>query len=182
MASRPCVASGMQRVSSAVLLALAVIASGCLVQNISASERLRDAVVGLNDEARWSRMDLATQRVAPAYRSHWARSHHDWGRGIQIGDVELLDVRLVDEGDGALSVVAISWYRYDTMTLQRTVVRQTWKSAGREYVLMEEEVAEGDPRLLAPPPEPERAVEGDSGGEVPEEPGLAVSASASSSS
>lgn len=161
---------------------VAVLATGCLMQNISASERLRDAVVGLNDEARWSRMDLATQRVAPAYRSDWARAHHDWGRGIQIGDVELLDVRLVDEGDSATSLVAVSWYRYDTMTLQRTVVRQTWKNAGREFVLMQEEVSEGDPRLLAPPPEPERAVEGDSGGEAPEEPGLAVSASASSSS
>lgn len=146
-------------------------ATGCLVHNIAPSERLRDAVVGLNDEARWSRLDLARERVAPAYRSAWVRSRHDWGRNIQIGDVELLDVRLAEDNETAVSVVAVSWYRYDTMTLRRTVLRQEWRSGGREYYLAGEEVADGDPELVAPPPEPEVA--------DPEEPELRASASPS---
>jgi hypothetical protein len=126
----------------------AVFLSGCLFQNIAPSERLRDAVVGLNDEARWSRMDLATMRVAAAYRAEWTDAHREWGRRIQIGDVELLDVRIESDSESAVSVVAVSWYSYDTMTLQRTVLRQHWQSTGRDYVLASEEVVEGSPDLL----------------------------------
>lgn len=143
----------MRRIACSLSL---VLLGGCLMQNIAPSERLRDAVVGLNDEARWSRMDLATMRVAPAFRSAWARSHRDWGRNVQIGDVELLDVRIDDATGDAVSLVAVSWYSYDTMTLQRTVLRQEWESAGREYVLANEVVIEGSAALLAAEPEPER--------------------------
>lgn len=141
------------RLLTAVCLGLG--ATGCLIHTIAPSERLRDAVVGLNDEARWSRLDLARERVMPGYRREWVRSRHDWGRNIQIGDVELLDVRLAEDNETAVSVVAVSWYRYDTMTLRRTVLRQEWRSGGREFYLASEAVAGGDPRLLAPPAEPD---------------------------
>lgn len=132
-----------------ILVALAaVLLGGCLFQNIAPTERLRDAVVGLNDEARWSRMDLATMRVAAPYRTEWADAHREWGRRIQIGDVELLDVRIEPDSETAISVVAVSWYNYDTMMLQRTVLRQHWQSTGRDYVLASEEVVEGSPDLL----------------------------------
>ena len=132
----------------ALVALIVVLLGGCLFQNIAPQERLRDAVVGLNDEARWARMDLATMRIAAAYRAEWTDAHREWGRSIQIGDVELLDVRIEADSDTAVSVVAVSWYSYDDMTLQRTVLRQTWQSSGREYVLASEEVVEGSPDLL----------------------------------
>ena len=138
------------RALSALLAALGL-SAGCIIHNIAPSERLRDAVVGLNDEARWTRMDLASVRVAPSYRDEWMRTHRAWGRDIQIGDVELLDVTLAGDNETAVSVVAVSWYSYDTMMLTRTVIRQEWTSAGRDFVLASEEVVEGDPRLITPP-------------------------------
>lgn len=148
---------------------------GCLFHNISPAERLRDAVVGLNDQARWSRMDLAVENVAPVYRAEWRATRHDWGRNIQIGDVEILDVTMVPDTDEAVSVVAISWYRYDTMTLRRTVLRQQWEHGSGAYFLRAEGVVDGDPDLIAPPPEPR-------GDEEDGETEALVSASASTSS
>ncbi len=153
----------LHRLAALLLLGL----SGCLIHNIAPSERLRDAVVGLNDEARWSRMDLASERVVPAYRAAWTRAHRGWGRDIQIGDVELLDVRLADDNETAVSVVAISWYRHDTMMLTRTVLRQEWQSAGNGFQLASEEVSDGDPGLLAAEEPEERASAQRTPGEAP---------------
>ena len=43
--------------------------AGCNGRAASASERLRDAVVGYNDELRFGRNDLAVQRVSGGYRT-----------------------------------------------------------------------------------------------------------------
>jgi len=137
------------------LSALVLFSAGCLLHNVSSSERLRDAVVGLNDEARWSRMDLAVERVKPEFRVDFATSRHDWGRGIQIADTELMQVRMGGDGDAAVSVVAVRWYRYDTMTLHATIIRQQWEAAGGTYLLASEQVVDGDQALLAPPEEDE---------------------------
>ena len=160
-----------------LLTLCAPLLGGCLFHNVSPGERLRDAVVGLNDQARWSRMDLAVENVAPAYRAEWRQTRHDWGRNIQIGDVEILDVTMAQDTDEAVSVVAVSWYRYDTMTLRRTVLRQQWQHGGGGYYLEGEAVVDGDPDLIAPPPEEED--EAEQGGETPE---AVLTASASTSS
>ena len=145
-----------------VLSLCAPLLGGCLFHNISPGERLRDAVVGLNDQARWTRMDLAVENVSPAFRAQWRKTRHDWGRNIQIGDVEILDVTLAEDADQAVSVVAVSWYRYDTMTLRRTVLRQRWEHGGGGYYLSSEAVVDGDPDLIAPPPEEEDEPEAES--------------------
>lgn len=160
-----------------LLLLCAPLLGGCLFHNISPGERLRDAVVGLNDQARWTRMDLAVENVSPTFRPEWRRTRHDWGRNIQIGDVEIMDVTMAADTDQAVSVVAVSWYRYDTMTLRRTVLRQEWEHGSGTYFLLAESVVDGDPALIAPPPEP-AAEEPD----APAQREAVVSASASTSS
>jgi len=137
------------------LLSLALLAStlaGCMFQNVSTGERLRDAVTGINDEMRWSRMDLAIQRVHPTFKEEYAQTHYRWGEIIQIADMDLLNVQLEEDGDAAMSIVAVSWYRYDTMTLHRTVIRQQWVLVGGAFALEAERVLNGEERLLEPPP------------------------------
>jgi len=146
------------------ILAL-VLVSGCVLHNISPQELLRDSVMGLNDEARWVRMDLAAERVAPPYRSAYRANHQAWGRSIQIADVEILGAELDADAEGAVSTVSISWYSYSTMMLHNTVVRQRWLSAGRSYVLVSERVVDGDPDLLAPPESDEDGDEDGDGAE-----------------
>jgi hypothetical protein len=140
-------------ISTVGLLLATVTSSGCLFQNIGTAERLRDAVDGVNDSARWSRLDLAVQRVHPAYRTEYMKARHRWGRSIQIADSEVLNMRIAEGDDEAVSVVAVSWYSYDTMTLHQSVIRQEWKRLSGEYALHAEIVVDGDDYLLAPPPE-----------------------------
>src|SRR6478672_3886228 len=85
--------------------------SGCILQNLGTEERLRDAVVGYNDECRWGRIDLAAQRVMPAYRDRFRLSHHNWGRDYQIADSEIVHVETSgEEQEDAISTVIVRWY------------------------------------------------------------------------
>ena len=132
----------------AVLVSAAVLLSGCLFQNVSSGEILRDAVTELNDSTRWGRMDSAIAHVHPAYRRNFAREHRRWSSQIQIADVELMGIEMAQNEDRADITVGLSWYSYETMELRQTIVRQRWRRAGGGYVLRSEEVLGGDPSLL----------------------------------
>lgn len=136
---------------SFVLVSLACVLSGCMFTGASAQETLRDAVVGINDEMRWNRMDLAVQRVTPAYRSEFRATHHDWHRDIEIADSEIVHVEMGQEREEAASIVTFRWYRHSTMTLEETTIRQHWQKVTGGYLLTEEMVVEGEERLLEIP-------------------------------
>jgi len=126
--------------------------SGCIFGNMSSEERLRDSVIDLNDQARWARIDLALAQVAPALRDEYRATHHGWGRAIRVADTEILGVEVGADHAEATSTVAVRWYSTDTMTLAETTLHQKWQRAIGGYQLIEETVAEGDPRLLAEVP------------------------------
>jgi len=132
-------------------LALLALAQGCIFNNVSTEETLRDAVVGLNDEVRWDRMDLATQRVAPTYRTAFSLTHHDWHEGMQIADSEIVHVQVGEDKEDAKAFIKIRWYDLRTMLVAETTLEQKWKKVGRNFVLISEEVRAGDPRLIALP-------------------------------
>lgn len=138
---------------ASLVLVLLLPLQGCILQNLSSSERLRDAVVGFNDECRWARNDLAVQRVVPDFRGDFRLSHFAWGRSIQIADSEIVNVDASSDEDGgaAISFVAIRWYGTNGMILADTVLRQDWTKVRGGYMLVREQVIEGDERLLAQP-------------------------------
>lgn len=125
--------------------------SGCMFTGASAQETLRDAVVGINDEIRWNRMDLAVQRVTPGYRGEFRATHHDWHREIEIADSEIVHVEMGAEREEAASIVTFRWYRYSSMTLEETTIRQHWEKVPGGYLLTEEMVVEGEDALLEIP-------------------------------
>lgn len=136
---------------AALPLALLALAQGCIFNNVSTEETLRDAVVGLNDEVRWDRMDLATQRVAPSYRTAFSLTHHDWHEGMQIADSEIVHVQVGEDKEDAKAFIKIRWYDQRTMLVAETTLEQKWKKVGRNFVLVSEEVRAGDPRLIQLP-------------------------------
>lgn len=144
----------MRRLSQLVFALWALSLSGCIFQNVSAEERLRDAVVGYNQETRWNRIDLAQQRVAPAIRGEFRMRHHRWGRRIRVADLDILDVSVRgDEREVATAIVEIRWYDERTMIIADTIVAQDWERVPGGYLLIAETVREGDPELLEIPPE-----------------------------
>lgn len=133
-----------------------VLVQACMFQSVTRGEKLRDSVRGLNDESRWSRLDLAGERVLPGYRDRFFQSRARWGKTIQLAEVEITAMRLHqatknkenEEEDLASSVVSIAWYDQTDMTLRQTSLRQQWKSAGTTFVLVDEEIVDGDPHLF----------------------------------
>lgn len=152
------------------ILALALF-SGCVFNNVSAEEKLRDSVVGLNEEIRWNRLDLATARVAPEFRGEFRRTHADWHRGFELADHEIIDVQTAGEDrERATSFVTFRWYDMRTMLLAETTVKQEWRRTINGYWLISEAVTDGNSRLLEIPErlraeEPEEAEpqDGDTG-------------------
>ncbi|MEM9861691.1 MAG: hypothetical protein AAF938_08760 [Myxococcota bacterium] len=145
---------------SLVCLALAALSlPACMFTGVSTEQKLRDAVVGINDEMRWNRVDLAVQRVAPAFRARFRASRLQWHEDFQIADTEIVHVEVGEGRENAISLVMIRWYDQRNMIVAETTLRQRWKKVIGGYVMTEEEVASGDPRLLELPEELREAFE-----------------------
>lgn len=138
-----------------LLLAVLAAAPACIFSNMGTAEKFREMVDGVNEEARWSRLDLAMQRVHPTYRSAWRVARTDWGSQIQIADSEVTNLRIEESEEKAQSTVVVRWYRYDTMTLHTSTVQQTWERVGGTFALKEEEVVQGNEEIFFVPEEPE---------------------------
>ncbi|MEZ4247497.1 MAG: hypothetical protein R3B99_04570 [Polyangiales bacterium] len=138
----------MRALPFVALLAL----SGCVFNNVSAEEKLRDSVVGLNEEVRWNRLDLATARVDPEFRGQFRRTHADWHRGFEIADHEIVDVAVAGEDrERATSFVTFRWYDMRTMLVEETTLKQEWRRTINGYWLVSESVTDGNDRLLEIP-------------------------------
>jgi hypothetical protein len=125
-----------------------------MVQNMTAQEKVRDAAHEMADSLRWNRMDIAVQRVAPAYQQRFAEARRDWGRVIQIADAELVSLTMGENRSEAVSTLAVRWYNQRTMTVREAVLQQKWTRLKGGFYLVEETVVHGDPNLLASPPKP----------------------------
>ena len=110
-----------------VVFAFCFFASGCLMSNISPEERLRDAVIELNDHARWHRIDLAAQMVDGAYQDSYRATHIDWGKRVQIADTEVRRVIVNRKNDVAQSIVLLKWYDQSSMMVVESELVQDWK-------------------------------------------------------
>lgn len=131
-------------ISITVTLAL----SGCLIENMAPVRALTDQVYAINDEARWSRIDLATERVDPAYRETYLRSHRQWGHDIRIADTDTTHVTLSRDNEAAISLVTIAWYDQRTMELYQSVIRQRWRHSEHGFRLDQEVIVGGREELL----------------------------------
>ena len=63
---------------------------------------MRDAVIELNEGARWGRMDVASGYVSPPFRPQFQASHVRWGRDIQIADTEIIGMNPETDEEGGL--------------------------------------------------------------------------------
>jgi len=133
----------------------AVAIGGCMIQNLSPVSALTDEVYAINDESRWARIDLATERVMPEYREAYLTSHREWGHDIQIADSDTTHVTISDDEDSAISIVTISWYDQRTMELYQTVIRQRWTHTDNGFRLDQERIVGGSDRLLDLPEQEE---------------------------
>jgi len=135
--------------------------SGCLLQNLSATRVLTDQVYALNDEIRWARVDLATERVSPEYRPVFLAQLRSWGHNVQIADSDTTHVQISDDMESATSLTTLSWYDQSTMELHTSVIQQRWvKNDGGGFMLDLVRVVGGESSLFEDvPPEIVEAAE-----------------------
>jgi hypothetical protein len=128
----------------ASLALVTALLAGCLGHN--SRNQAQEAVLDLNEHARFGRMTVAMSRVDDAARETFAKQHAGWGSQVQIADYEVVGLDVGDK-DTAASYVRISWYRADG-ELHGTTLRQDWKKGKGDWKLVKEERADGDIGLL----------------------------------
>lgn len=113
------------------------------------AQKLDDAVKETNEAARFGRTDLAVERVAPASRSAFVKSHRSWGSDVRVVDVEYAGIEKMSPTE-AIILVAFGWFRPSEGMLRATTVRQTWKNdkGSGPWYMTEESRVTGDLGLL----------------------------------
>lgn len=123
--------------------------SGCmLIDNIGPQQRFSDQVHDLNESARWGRLDLAAQSVAPEHRAAFVAQHRAWTGEVRVADVDVTNLEMQLPDGSLASTVAYQWIDERTMELHSTTVRQRWISSGDGFALAGETIIGGEPELL----------------------------------
>jgi hypothetical protein len=109
--------------------------------------KLHEAAQELNVNARFGRMDMASEFVAPKEREAWGARHKFWGSRVRIADTETSGARILSEKEAEV-VVRIAWFRPDEQDVRVTTVKQKWSDVSGDWRLTGEARLEGDAGLL----------------------------------
>ncbi|MBX3192844.1 MAG: hypothetical protein KF819_38020 [Labilithrix sp.] len=136
-------------------LAACLLALGCPLGGQSKGARAQEAALELNLNARFGRMELAAERVAPKARDSFFDRRRTWGGNVRIADYELAGLRMTGDAD-CETVVKVAWYRANEGDLRLTTVKQSWHDFKGDWKLTEEMRSDGDVGLFGEPlPAPE---------------------------
>ncbi len=101
----------------------------------------------LNVNARFGRMELASESVAPTYREHFTELRKDWGNNVRVADTELAGLQMKTPLE-AVVLVRVAWFKIDQGDLRGTTVKQVWRQLKGSWLLASEERNGGDLGLL----------------------------------
>jgi len=143
---------------TASALALGSASVGCGLVGQSKPAMAQEAALELNLNARFGRMELAAERVAPKARDQFFDRRRAWGGSVRIADYDMTGLKMKGEDD-AETYVKIAWYRANEGDLRVTTLKQKWHSDAKgDWKLTEEQRLDGDLGLLGEPPVPLAAV------------------------
>jgi hypothetical protein len=136
--------------TSLAALAFAFLLPACPLGQQSGPARAQEAARELNVNARFGRMELASEHVAPKAREAFFQRRRTWGGAIRVADYEMAGMRMQGEEDAEM-FVRIAWYRIDEGDLHVTTLRQKWHDFKGDWRLVEETRSDGDIGLLGEP-------------------------------
>jgi hypothetical protein len=128
-------------------LAAALVLLGCPAHQ-STQARMQEAAQELNVNARFGRMEMAAEHVAPTAKEQFFERRKAWGNRVRVADYEVAGMRLAKDNEDAEMIVKIAWYRVDEGDLRQTTVRQKWHDFKGSWKLTEETRIDGDIGLL----------------------------------
>jgi hypothetical protein len=135
------------RIAPAAGLVSSLLLLGCPLGGQSRPARAQEAALELNLNARFGRMELAAERVAPKARDSFFDRRRTWGGNVRIADYELAGLRMKGNDD-CETVVKVAWYRANEGDLRLTTVRQSWHDFKGDWKLTDEVRSEGDVGLF----------------------------------
>lgn len=109
---------------------------------------MQEAAQELNVNARFGRMEMAAEHVAPTAKEQFFERRKAWGNRVRVADYEVAGMRLAKGDEDAEMIVKIAWYRVDEGDLRQTTVRQKWHDFKGAWKLTEETRIDGDVGLL----------------------------------
>lgn len=121
---------------------------GCPVAHQSSAARAQEAASELNVNARFGRMEMAAEHVAPKAKEQFFERRKTWGGKIRVADYEMAGMRLMKGEEDAEMLVKVAWYRVDEGDLHTTTLRQKWHDFKGDWKLVEETRVDGDVGLL----------------------------------
>jgi hypothetical protein len=124
-----------------------VVLLGCPIGHQSGPARAQEAATELNVNTRFGRMELASERVAPAAREAFLARRKAWGGNVRVADYELAGFHMKGENDAEM-LVKVAWYRLDQGDLHITTLKQKWHDFKGDWRLVDESRAEGDVGLI----------------------------------
>lgn len=130
-----------------LVASLAPLALGCALAGQSKPARAQEAAQELNLNARFGRMELAAEHVAPKAREQFFDRRKLWGGAVRVADWELAGLRMQGESD-AETTVRIAWYRVNEGDLHVTTLKQKWHDYAGGWKLTEETRVDGELGLL----------------------------------
>ncbi len=132
---------------------LSLVALGCPLGGQSKPARAQEAALELNLNARFGRMELAAERVAPKARDAFFDKRKGWGSAIRVADYDMTGLRMQGEDD-CETVVRVAWYHASENELRTTTLKQKWHDFKGDWKLTEETRIDGDLGLLGEPKAP----------------------------
>jgi hypothetical protein len=137
----------MHKRVAAVALAAGLFLVGCPAHQ-STQARMQEAAQELDVNARFGRMEMAAEHVAPTAKEQFFERRKAWGNRVRVADYEVAGMRLAKGDEDAEMIVKIAWYRVDEGDLRQTTVRQKWHDFKGAWKLTEETRVDGDIGLL----------------------------------
>ena len=120
--------------------------------------KAQEAAMDMNVNARFGRMELATEKVSPKGRTEFLEHRKSWGGRVRVADTELAGLHMVDE-DNAEVTVKVAWYATNEQELRVTTLRQKWHDFKGDWRMVGEARTDGDVGLIGEkvaPPSAER--------------------------
>ncbi|MDB4943735.1 MAG: hypothetical protein JWP97_3269 [Labilithrix sp.] len=125
--------------------------SGCALAGQSKPARAQETALEMNMNARFGRMEIAVEHVAPQAREAFMTKRRAWGSAVRIADYDMTGLAMKGDDD-CETTVRVAWYRASENDLRNTTIKQKWHEFKGDWKLTEESRIEGESGLLGEPP------------------------------
>jgi hypothetical protein len=129
---------------------VSLLAAGCALAGQSKPARAQETALELNLNARFGRMELAAEHVAPKARDAFFDKRKAWGNTIRVADYDMTGLKMHGEDD-CETVVRVAWFRASENDLRTTTFKQKWHDFKGDWKLTDETRIDGDIGLLGEP-------------------------------